>query len=161
MKFMQPKRRINSSALISCLLAACSLCNVAQAAPRPEASALKVADGAVAVDGRDSDWRIYGAALEQGRKSVLSATSLTFTYPDRCTYSGPDDIGFTAWLAMDSANLYVLADVRDQLLINDAVRKIALLVTISKCSSTLIHLEPTSLKRRTKTSANGSLCLLW
>ena len=103
-----------------CLLALVTGAAHAGAAPRPETRALTVAEGAIAIDGRDDDWRALGQPLDTVRSAASDARHVTFAFTDRGVYSGSEDISLTSWLAADKTNLYVLAEVHDQLLINDA-----------------------------------------
>ncbi len=93
---------------------------VAQPPVRPSATALRVPDGAIIVDGRDDDWQRAGEALKRCRSVSNDPKLLTFINTDRGVYQGTDDFSLETWLAADSANLYILADVHDQALFNDA-----------------------------------------
>lgn len=88
---------------------------------RAQATALRVPDGTIVVDGRDDDWQRTGEALQRCKSISTDPKLLTFVNPDRGVYLGPDDNSCEVWLAADSANLYLLANVRDDLLFNDSI----------------------------------------
>lgn len=92
----------------------------AQPPVRPSATALRVPDGAIVVDGRDDDWLRAGEALKRCRSVSNDPKLLTFINTDRGVYQGTDDFSLETWQAADSANLYILANVHDQALFNDA-----------------------------------------
>ncbi|HUU96168.1 MAG TPA: sugar-binding protein, partial [Phycisphaerae bacterium] len=102
-------------------------CSAVADEPRPAARAMRLPDGAITVDGRDDDWRIAsGAAFARYRivsdgPELLKPQGIERGVNERSVYEGPDDLSMEAWLAADAATFYVLANVRDQALINDAV----------------------------------------
>ena len=90
----------------------------AEEAKRPEVTAIRVPDGAITIDGRDADWQAAGEALGRCRAVSNDKRMLGSPNTDRGQWTGPDDCSMTVWLATDSANFYVLGDVRDQFLTN-------------------------------------------
>lgn len=90
-------------------------------AERPRITAIRVTDGAIIVDGSDSDWQRAGEALKQCGAGSVDPKLLTFVNTDRGAYLGPDDNSCEVRVAVDSANLYVLANVRDDLLFNESI----------------------------------------
>lgn len=93
----------------------------AAAPARPEIQAYRVADGAIRVDGDDADWRAVGGAAFAAAGAVPALpANLAFANPDRGEWGGSEDFSFRVWAAADGARLYVLAEVHDQLLFNDA-----------------------------------------
>lgn len=92
----------------------------APATARAEAYALRVPDHSLRIDGDDADWRAFGKAFDAVRCVPALPGNLDFANPDRGTWQGADDFSFAAWVAVDTEYLYVLAEVHDQLLFNDA-----------------------------------------
>jgi len=90
----------------------------AQDTPRPEIAAIRLPDGAVVVDGFDTDWLRAGEDLPRCKAVSADPRLFAFAQPLRGGYAGPDDLSLEAWLATDSAAFYILANVRDQLLAN-------------------------------------------
>ncbi len=88
---------------------------------RRTATMLLVPNGAISIDGQDEDWQRLGAAFTQAKLTPDWSKSLTYSNPDQGEYAGPEDLSFEVWVAVDAENLYVLAQVRDQLLYNDSV----------------------------------------
>jgi len=91
-----------------------------EAAPRVTAAAICVADGVIKVDGRDDDWRGLGAALERCKIASETKEKMLIWEPLFGGYGGPEDASLTVYTAHDSKNLYILADVHDDLLINQS-----------------------------------------
>ena len=85
---------------------------------RPELSAIRFPDKHIKVDGRDGDWRHAGDALAKCRFQVDSKK--TYAAMDGCRgrFEGDKDLHITLHLAHDSDYLYLLADVKDQFLVN-------------------------------------------
>jgi hypothetical protein len=92
----------------------------AQAVARPSILAMRVPDNAITIDGRDTDWQQAGAALAKYTYTMNEAKQLGSANTDRGAYQGPQDMSFDVRLAADGSNLYILADIHDQLLFNDA-----------------------------------------
>ncbi len=105
------------SILLFCLL---WVSMIAISAERKTVQILSVAEGAITVDGRADDWMNLGKAYKNVRLSADLSKSLMYFNVDQGDYAGPDDLSFDAWLACDKNNFYILAQVRDQLLFNDA-----------------------------------------
>jgi hypothetical protein len=92
----------------------------ALAAERPQAHAVCIADGQIVLDGRDDDWQRIAAPQDQYTTAANDAQHTDFSFVERGHFSGPDDLSMRVRGAVDSENLYLLADVRDQLLMNTA-----------------------------------------
>ena len=90
----------------------------AEEAKRPTVTALRFPDNAIKIDGRDSDWQAAGEALARGKAASVEKKMLGAVNTDRGQWTSADDCSMTVWLATDSANFYVLGDVRDQFLTN-------------------------------------------
>lgn len=111
--------------LVSGLWAAAPAMPAASLAPaaawaRPDLRALRLPDLAVTIDGEDADWRAFGGAFDAAGHKAAFPANLHFGNTDRGSWLGPDDFALEAWVATDSLNVYVLANVHDQLLFNDA-----------------------------------------
>ena len=92
----------------------------ANADVRPEMTAIRVPDGFIKVDGRDDDWRRLGTSFEQNRVHAEGEAHYDFVRPFLGLEKGPGDISLDACAAVDAKNLYILADVHDDLLFNQA-----------------------------------------
>jgi hypothetical protein len=86
---------------------------------RPEVRGLRVPDGAITLDGNDADWACY-AKFDATRVTAQQDDHYIYRYPERGVYAGAADCSLTASFAMDGANLYILADVHDDILVNDS-----------------------------------------
>jgi hypothetical protein len=89
-------------------------------AERPQMQGLLVPDNSLTVDGQRADWERAGMAFTQGGVGASDASHLEFAYPDRGGFGGPSDCSYTLWAAMDAQYLYLYAEVRDQVLANEA-----------------------------------------
>ncbi len=87
---------------------------------RPQATALRVPDGAITLDGLEREWQRLGDAGEQHKIISNTKQLVTVWQPLFGDYTGPDDLSMTVKVAHDSNFLYVLAQVHDNLLINQA-----------------------------------------
>ena len=92
----------------------------ASAPARQEWTAIRVPDGTIQIDGRDGDWQRAGDALKRSEFSPDTAKNWSIPDINRGQYGGKDDCSITLHFAHDKDNLYVLADVRDQFLVNTA-----------------------------------------
>ncbi len=88
-------------------------------APRAEALAMRVQDGSIAVDARDGDWPLSGEARAKFQIVSADEKKLNFAHEERGRFEGPDDSSVVAWMAVDSKNFYLFANVRNQSLFND------------------------------------------
>ncbi len=89
------------------------------AEPRPQAHAVRVPAGSFSIDGRSEDWQRIGGRVSQHALKAAGEKHVGFAYPERGAYQGAADTSLMLWTAVDEEALYLLADVRDQLLIND------------------------------------------
>lgn len=101
--------------VVVCLLLAALLPALAA---RVEVSALRVADGVISVDGRDTDW-LKIVEREASRITAADEKHLYFINTDRGVYGGPADSSIETWLAVDTQKVYLFANVHDQSLFND------------------------------------------
>ena len=92
----------------------------ALAAERPLAHALRIPDRQIVIDGRKDDWQSSGALQDRYTTLANDAEHISFIFPERGKFSGPDDLSMRIRAAVDSENFYLLADVRDQILTNTA-----------------------------------------
>lgn len=107
------------SSIVSGLLTCLFVVMPARAEDRPGTMAMRVPDGSITVDGKGDDWAAFGEAFARTTAKTTDAgwgSAMT----DRGEYHGEDDCSMTVHLAVDSRNLYVLADVRDNFLVNTA-----------------------------------------
>lgn len=113
-------RHIALAALILALLFPTLRAHADEAWVRPHAVALRVPDGAFTPDGLERAWQRLGDAAEQGKIVSDSRELVTVWQPLLGEYGGPDDLSMTVKVAYDSSFLYVLAQVHDNLLINQS-----------------------------------------
>lgn len=88
-------------------------------ADRPRILGLRVPDNSIVVDGQHADWERAGVAFTQGGVSASEASHLEYANPDRGGFGGGSDCSYTLWAAMDTQYLYLYAEVRDQVLVNE------------------------------------------
>src|SRR5687768_7305878 len=96
-------------------------CSARAFGERRELEILCVPDDSITIDARDDDWHRIGG--EDLRRAVVPSVSDKLWAPlsdDRGPWAGPDDCSMVATLAVDGGNVYVYADVRDQMLVNTA-----------------------------------------
>lgn len=111
-------RSISMIAIVLSLFFLAMLAYADEAWVRPQATALRVPDGAITLDGLERDWQRLGEAAEQFKIVSNTKQLVTVWQPLFGDYTGPDDLSMTVKVAHDSGYLYVLAQVHDNLLIN-------------------------------------------
>ena len=92
----------------------------AAAADRPTCHAFRVPENAIKIDGQSDDWVAFLGDLDAAATSANDVAHTTFHFDERGSFTGPKDLSLKAWCAIDAENLYVFAEVHDQILINDA-----------------------------------------
>src|SRR4051812_41738587 len=108
------KRRLSACAILICIGQVHLFAD-----DRKQLTVLRVPNDSITIDGRDDDWRrIPAADLARTTATSDDPARVMVLSPDRGNWAGPDDCSMTARFALDDANLYVAAYVRDQFLTN-------------------------------------------
>ncbi len=110
-----PLFRISIAAVLALALQAGAL-----AAERPQIHGLSLPDNTIVVDGQRADWERAGELFTKSATVEADASHLEYVNTDRGTYGGAADCSYTVWTAVDTKNIYVYAELRDQILANEA-----------------------------------------
>jgi len=114
--------RLNNCRLgsVICILLFSALTAAGNAADRPTCHGFRVPENAIKIDGQSDDWAACLGDLDASATFANDAAHTTFHFDERGSFTGPKDLSLKAWCAVDPENLYVFAEVHDQILINDA-----------------------------------------